>query len=446
MSMSAYGKEAYGLYRKFSTKAVAHTIKTYSKFSIPYPYPVAQSIEAANGMEYPMICFNYGRTEKDGSYTEATKNGMLGVVIHEVGHNFFPMIVNSDERQWSWMDEGLNSFVQYLTEELYDNKFPTRGGPAWTITDYMKLPKEQLEPIMTNSENIIQFGPNAYTKPATGLNILRETIMGRELFDYSFKEYSRRWAFKHPTPADLFRTMEDASAEDLDWFWRGWFYGIDPVDIAIDTVKHAVFDPSATPPAARTMQGRSLDKPLVHSFEDISKIRNRNDKSIVFLTDADTTLRDFYWKYDRGIVPYDSVTKQPAISFGAPEALTDAEKAKYANVHLYEISFLNKGGLVMPIIVEFTFEDGTKEVTKYAAQIWRKNENKLTKVFLTNKKAVSIKLDPMRETADIDESNNSWPNVSEPSKFTMFKAKAMGRGQSFGLSPMAAAAAAADKK
>jgi hypothetical protein len=441
MSMSAYAKEAYGLYRKFSTKAVAHTIKTYSKFSIPYPYPVAQSIEAANGMEYPMICFNYGRTEKDGSYTEATKNGMLGVVIHEVGHNFFPMIINSDERQWSWMDEGLNSFVQYLTEELYDNKFPTRGGPAWTITDYMKLPKDQLEPIMTNSENIIQFGPNAYTKPATGLNILRETIMGRELFDYSFKEYARRWAFKHPTPADLFRTMEDASAEDLDWFWRGWFYGIDPVDIAIDTVKHAIFDPSAVPPAARTMQGRSLDKPLVHSFEDISKIRNRNDKSIVFLTDADTTLRDFYWKYDRGIVPYDSVTKQPAISFGAPEALTDAEKAKYANVHLYEVSFLNKGGLVMPIIVEFTFEDGTKEVTKYAAQIWRKNENKLTKVFLTNKKAVSIKLDPMRETADIDESNNSWPNVSEPSKFTMFKAKAMGRGQSFGLSPMAAAAA-----
>ncbi len=439
MSMSAYGKEAYGLYRKFSSKAVAHTIKSYSKFSIPYPYPVAQSIEAANGMEYPMICFNYGRTEKDGSYTEATKNGMLGVVIHEVGHNFFPMIVNSDERQWSWMDEGLNSFVQYLTQELYDNKFPSRGGPAWSIVDYMKLPKDQLEPIMTNSENIIQFGPNAYTKPATGLNILRETIMGRELFDYSFKEYSRRWAFKHPTPADLFRTMEDASAEDLDWFWRGWFYGIEPVDIAIDTVKHAVYDASAIAPAARTMAGRSLDKPLVNSFEDISKIRNRNDKSIVFLTDVDTTLRDFYWKYDRAIVPYDSVTKQPAMSFGAAEVLTDADKAKYANVHLYEISFLNKGGLVMPIIVEFTFEDGTKEVTKYAAQIWRKNENKLTKVFLTNKKAVSIKLDPMKETADIDESNNTWPNVSEPSKFSIFKARSIGRGQSFGLSPMAAA-------
>jgi hypothetical protein len=439
MCMSAYGKEAYGLYRPYSSKAVAHTIKTYSKFTIPYPYPVAQSIEASNGMEYPMICFNYGRTEKDGTYTEATKNGMLGVIIHEVGHNFFPMIVNSDERQWSWMDEGLNTYVEYLTEELYDNKFPSRRGPAFAIADYMKLPKDQLEPIMTNSENIIQFGPNAYAKPATGLNILRETIMGRDLFDYSFKEYSRRWAFKHPTPADLFRTIEDASAEDLDWFWRGWFYSIDPVDIAIDTVKHAIFDATAAAPAARTMGGpRGLAKPEVNSFEDISKIRNRNDKSIVFLTDVDTSLRDFYWRYDRGLEPYDSVTKQPAFSMPAPDVLTDAEKAKYANANLYEVSFLNKGGLVMPIILEFTFEDGTKETQRLPAQIWRKNENKVTKVFLTSKKAVSIQLDPMRETADIDESNNKWPNVAAPSKFSLFKSKGFTRGQSIGLSPMAA--------
>ena len=438
MCMSAYGKEAYGLYRPFSSKAVAHTIKTYSKFTIPYPYPVAQSIEASNGMEYPMICFNYGRTEKDGSYTEATKNGMLGVIIHEVGHNFFPMIVNSDERQWSWMDEGLNTYVEYLTEELYDNKFPSRRGPAFAIADYMKLPKDQLEPIMTNSENIIQFGPNAYAKPATGLNILRETIMGRDLFDYSFKEYARRWAFKHPTPADLFRTIEDASAEDLDWFWRGWFYSIDPVDIAIDTVKHAVYDAAIAVPAARTMGARGLSKPEVNSFEDISKIRNRNDKSIVFLTDVDTTLRDFYWRYDRGLEPYDSVTKQPAMAMPAAEGLTDAEKAKYASANLYEVSFLNKGGLVMPIILEFTFEDGTKETQRLPAQIWRKNENKVTKVFLTSKKAVSIQLDPMRETADIDESNNKWPNVSAPSKFALFKSKGFTRGQSIGLSPMAA--------
>ncbi len=445
MCMSAYAKEAYGLYRNYSTKAVAHTIRSYSKFSIPYPYPVAQSIEASNGMEYPMICFNYGRTNKDGTYSESTKYGMLGVIIHEVGHNFFPMIVNSDERQWTWMDEGLNSFVEYLTEELYDNKFPSRKGAAWTIVDYMKLPKDQLEPVMTNSENIVRFGPNAYTKPATALNILRETIMGRELFDYAFKEYARRWAFKHPTPADLFRTMEDASGEDLDWFWRGWFYGIEPCDIAIDSVKHALYDPNAPMVQAENRQQAfrqddRLAKPLVNAFEDISKIRNREDKRIVFLTDADPGLRDFYWRYDRGLEPYDSAVRVTPQAPYEQEALTEAEKAKYANVHLYEISFSNKGGLVMPIIVEFTFEDGTREIEKIPAQIWRKNENNVSKVFLTKKKAVHIQLDPMRETADINESNNSWPNVTVPSRFSLFKAKLATRGQSQGQNPMQNAA------
>ncbi len=448
MCMSGYPKEAYNLYRKYSTKAVAHTIKSYSKFSIPYPYPVAQSLEASNGMEYPMICFNYGRTEKDGTYSEATKNGMLGVIIHEVGHNFFPMIINSDERQWSWMDEGLNTFVEYLTEELWDNKFPSRRGPAFSIADYMRLPKDQLEPIMTNSENIIQFGPNAYSKPATGLNILRESVMGRELFDFSFREYARRWAFKHPTPADLFRTMEDASGEDLDWFWRGWFYGIDPCDIAIDTVKHAVFDPEAKPMSNgfggdRNGMARGIDKPIVPGFDDISKIRNRADKKIVFQTDADTTLRDFYWRYDRGIEPYDTAKYAVAPrTANALEGLTDADKAKYANVHLYEITFSNKGGLVMPIIVEFTLEDGSKQVERIPAQIWRKNENKVTKVFITTKKATGIKLDPMRETADINESNNTWGNMSnEPSKFSLFKAGAGNRRNpgAIGMNPMQAA-------
>jgi hypothetical protein len=237
--------------------------------------------------------------------------------------------------------------------------------------------------------------------------------------------------------------MEDASAIDLDWYWRGWFYGIDPVDIAIDTVRHAVYDPSST--AAPTMGGRGgmgrrgargMAKPDVPEFDDISKVRNRADKSIVFLTDSDTSLRDFYWRYDRGLEPYDSVTKQPAMSYGSMEPLTEDEKAKYADVNLYEITFLNKGGLVMPIIVEFTFEDGTKELQKLSAQIWRHNENKVVTTFLTNKKAVSINLDPMRETADIDENNNSWPKVSAPSNFSLFKMKGTGRGQSMGLSPM----------
>ena len=439
MCMSAYGKEAYGLYRKLSTKAVAHTIKSYSKFTIPYPYPVAQSLEAANGMEYPMICFNYGRTEKDGTYSEATKIGMLGVVIHEVGHNFFPMIINSDERQWTWMDEGLNSFVEYLTEELYDNKFPVSKGPAYKIVDYMKLPKDQLEPIMTNSENIIQFGPNAYSKPSTGLNILRETIIGRENFDYAFKEYAKRWAFKHPTPADLFRTMEDASAEDLDWFWRGWFYNTDPCDISLDTVKWSNLSLESSSTSTRTTpstNSQPVAKPQLNTFDDISKIRNRTDKKIVFATDADTSLRDFYWKYDRDLVKIDNTPFTITTSPPVIDTFTTQQKQEIAgNKNMYELTFSNKGGLVMPIIIEWTFKDGTKETDRISAQIWRKNENRVVKTFIKNKEVASIKLDPLRETADIDEKNNVWNMTAEPSKFQLFKTRAAGnaRGASSGL-------------
>ncbi len=431
MCMSAYGKEAYSLYRKFSTKAVAHTIKTYSKFTIPYPYPVAQSLEAANGMEYPMICFNFGRTEKDANgmysanstYSEGTKNGMLGVVIHEVGHNFFPMIINSDERQWTWMDEGLNSFCEYLTEELWDNKFPVSKGPAYKIVDYMKLPKDQLEPIMTNSENIIQFGPNAYSKPSTGLNILRETIMGRDLFDYAFKEYARRWAFKHPTPADLFRTMEDASGEDLDWYWRGWFYGTEPCDISLDTVKWAVLSTeSVSRSAGGGVTKMPVAKPLLNTFDDISKIRNREDKKIVFATDADESLKDFYWRYDRGLAKVDDTPFEITTPAPSTDTLTEAERFFIAGKkNMYELTFSNKGGLVMPIIIEWTFKDGTKEIDRIPVQVWRKNENKVVKTFMKNKEVASVKLDPLRETADINEGNNSWPAITTPSKFQLFK-------------------------
>ena len=429
MCMSAYGKEAYNLYRKFSTKAVAHTIKSYSKFTIPYPYPVAQSLEAANGMEYPMICFNFGRCEKDGTYSEGTKNGMLGVVIHEVGHNFFPMIINSDERQWTWMDEGLNSFCEYLTEELWDNKFPVSKGPAYKIIDYMKLPKDQLEPIMTNSENIIQFGPNAYSKPSTGLNILRETIMGRELFDYAFKEYARRWAFKHPTPADLFRTMEDASGEDLDWYWRGWFYGTEACDISLDTVKWATLSTeTATRPAGGGVTKIPVGKPLLNTFDDISKIRNREDKNIVFATDADENLKDFYWRYARGLAKVDDTPFEITMPAPSTDTLTEAERFFIAGKkNMYELTFSNKGGLVMPIIIEWTFKDGTKEVDRIPVQVWRKNENKVIKTFMKDKEVASVKLDPLRETADINEGNNKWPAIETPSKFQLFKGSG-GRG------------------
>lgn len=427
MAMSYYGPEAYPLYRKYSTKVIAKTLQVYSKHTITYPYPVAISVEAANGMEYPMICFNYGRAEKDGTYSEATKYGMIGVIIHEVGHNFFPMIVNSDERQWTWMDEGLNTFCQYLTEQEWDNDYPSKRGPAHLITDYMKLPKDQLEPIMTNSENIINFGPNAYAKPATALNVLRETVMGRELFDYAFKEYSRRWAFKHPTPADFFRTMEDASAVDLDWFWRGWFYGTDPVDISIDALRYYQMD-TKNPEIENAFRRKEYED---NSYV-ISRKRNK-DAGINFSVEADTSLQDFYNKWDRF-----AVTENSKENFQRYYRSLNAEEKKIydSKTNFYEIDFSNKGGLVMPIILEWTFTDGTKETDYIPAYIWRKDENKVTKVFAKSKEVVSVKLDPQRETADIDESNNSYPKSYAPTKFELFRQQSLPRGSSSGGNPM----------
>lgn len=431
MAMSYYAKEAYILYRRYSTKTVAHTLRTYSKFTIPYPYPVAISVEAASGMEYPMICFNFGRTDEDGTYAERTKYGMLGVIIHEVGHNFFPMIINSDERNWSWMDEGLNTFVQFLTEQAFDNNYPSNRGPAHKIVDYMKLPKEQLEPIMTNSENIMQFGNNAYGKPATALNILRETVMGRELFDYAFKEYCRRWAFKHPAPADFFRTMEDASGVDLDWFWRGWFYDIEPVDISLDSV--IVFEavvPEKALEKKESIRVRRKDKP---EFIHVSRLRNK-ESGETFLINQDTSLRDFYYYYK----PDAEKEEEPKVinRYENITPVTESEFKDYAGNYFYELHLKNKGGLVMPVIIQWNFEDGSSEIDKISAYIWRKDEHKVVKTFVKNKKVSSIVLDPMKETADIDESNNTWPTTSSVSRIELFKAKAAVRGQSTEDNPM----------
>jgi len=416
MCMSFYPKESYSLYKKYSTKVIAHTIQTYSAHTIPYPYPVAQSVEAANGMEYPMICFNFGRTEKDGTYSAATKYGMIGVVIHEVGHNFFPMIVNSDERQWTWMDEGLNSFCEYLTEQAFDNNYPSPRGPAYKIIDYMKLAKEQLEPIMTNSENILRFGSNAYAKPATALNILRETIMGRALFDYAFKEYARRWAFKHPTPADFFRTMEDASGVDLDWFWRGWFFSTDAVDISLDDVKYY-----------RLGTKNNGDLFIKKVEKDISQLRNK-ESNMIFKVEIDTALQDIY---------YHNPTADQQYNLSRPNPLIDNEATtQWTNKYFYELSFSNRGGLVMPIIIEWTFKDGTTEIQRIPAQIWRKNEQAITKAFIKDKEVQSIRLDPMRETADINESNNMWPLRQIPTRFELFKSKNTTHGGSTGGNAM----------
>ena len=413
MAVSLYPKEGNPLWEQYSTKAVVQTLKTYSHHTFDYPYPKAVSVHAKNqGMEYPMICWNYGRPDEDGSYSDSVKFGMISVIIHEIGHNFFPMIVNSDERQWGWMDEGLDTFMQYLAEQEFGKtnptsiegleKYPSRRGEPKAIVNYMSGDQSFLAPIMSNPENVYQLGPNAYGKPATALNILRETVMGHDLFDHAFKTYSQRWMFKHPTPADFFRTMEDASAVDLDWFWRGWFYTTDFVDIGVKGIKQFFVS----------------DEP---SNEVIEMLKNygmtRADLPPVVFTMVEDN-EEFKSEYKQGSPVDHSQELKSYIDQNSSATNSSIKIPKY----FYEISFEKPGGLVMPIIVDYTYSDGSTERVEYPVQVWRKNDDEVKKVVASDKEIVGIKIDPDQETADVDLSNNSWPKTEELSEFNQFKA------------------------
>ena len=411
MAVSMYPKEGNPLWEDWSTKAVASTLKSYSRMTFDYPYHKAISIHAKNqGMEYPMICWNYGRPNKEGKYSDRTKYGMMSVIIHEVGHNFFPMIINSDERQWTWMDEGLNTFVQYVAEQDFGewypdalspkhSKYPSRRGPAANIVPYMGGDQDFIAPIMTKGLNTYQFGNNAYGKPGTALNILRETVMGPELFDYAFREYAQRWMFKHPTPEDFFRTMEDASAFDLDWFWRGWFYTTDYVDLGVKEVKKYFVTNKPNATGSRMARRYGIDpNSLVYFVEEGSEEFEESMKEGNVLENV-STLNEY-------IMDNFSVEERKAI-----------KEPKY----FYNVTFEKPGGLVMPIIVEYTYADGTTKTEKYPAQIWRYNDLETTKAIASEKEIVAIQVDPNLELADVDTSNNSWPKEIKQSKFDKFK-------------------------
>ena len=413
MAVSLYPKEGNPLWEEYSTKAVAHTLKSYSEHTFDYPYHKAISVHAKNqGMEYPMICWNYGRPNPDGSYTDRTKFGMISVIIHEVGHNFFPMIVNSDERQWGWMDEGLNSFVEFMAEQEFGEKYPeaiaplekypSRRGEPTKITSYMKGSQEYIAPIMSNPENVYQLGNNAYGKPATALNILRETVMGRELFDHAFATYSKRWMFKHPTPEDFFRTMEDASGVDLDWYWRGWFYTTDYVDIGVKDVKSYFVTDKPTKEGKEILKRYGIDDPsqipAVYVVEEASEEYTEDLKTKSPLENA-STLKEYMM---------DNFSEQERRSMEVPK-------------HFYQITFNKPGGLVMPLIVEYKYKDGTSERITYPPQIWRKNDQEVSRVLATNKELESVVVDPDMETADVNTDNNSWPQKEKPNEFEQFK-------------------------
>ncbi|MCS0658335.1 M1 family metallopeptidase [Massilia terrae] len=416
LAMSFYPKEANPLWEHYSTPAIIHTIQNYSKYTFDYPYPVAISVNGpVGGMEYPMLSFNGGRPTKDKktgelTYAKRTKYGLISVIIHEVGHNYFPMIVNSDERQWTWMDEGLNTFMQFLAEQAWEPNYPSNRGEPRAIVDYMASRGQT--PIMTNSESVLSRGNNAYAKPATALNVLRETVLGRDLFDFAFKEYAQRWKFKRPTPADFFRTMEDASGTDLDWFWRGWFYGTDPVDVSVDGITEYQIS-SKDPEVEKKWQKAQ------HDLEPVSLSDQRNKGKQTYV-DQHPELKDFYNEHDDF-----TVTNRDRNKYNESVAgLEDWEKALLKEgKHLYLADFSNIGGLVTPLILEIQLASGKKYIERVPAEVWRRNPKKLTKLIVTDEPMVSLVQDPYLETADVDTSNNAWPRRVKPTRLELFKAQ-----------------------
>ncbi len=416
MAMSFYPNEGNPLWEKYSTHAIIHTLNVYSRYTFNYPYPVAISVNGpVGGMEYPMICFNGPRPRPDGTYSAQTKYGLISVIIHEVGHNYFPMIVNSDERDWTWMDEGLNTFVQFLAEAEWEKNYPSRRGEPQNITDYMI--SENQVPIMTQSDSLLQFGANAYAKPATALNILRETVLGRDNFDFALKTYAQRWKFKRPEPADFFRSMEDASGTDLDWFWRGWFYSTDHVDISIENVR--LYQVNTNNPEVEKERLRQEENARPRT---LSQQRN---EGLPRRLDQYPSLRDFYNDFDKfNVTDAERTQYQTFLS-----SLTDAERQLVnGNNFFYVVDLKNVGGLVMPLIFKVEYVDGTTEQIRVPAEIWRYNNTEVSKLIVTRKEVKAIVLDPNLETADTDLSNNFFPRRVVPSRFQVFK-QGQGRQQ-----------------
>ncbi|MGI9323945.1 MAG: M1 family metallopeptidase [Pseudomonadales bacterium] len=440
MAMSFYPNEAEPIWSKYSTEAVVHTMEVYSRFAFPYPYPTAQSINTwkAGGMEYPMVTFNGYRPEPyepeeaeqseqqpstkeeqpANTYSRDVKYALIGVIIHEIGHNYFPMIVNSDERQWTWMDEGLNSFLEYVAELEWEENYPAYGDRV-NVLDYISeyMVAENQVPVMTQSDAILQFGNNAYAKPTAALVVLRETVMGRELFDFAFKQYSQRWQFKRPTPADFFRTMEDASGIDLDWFWRGWFYSTDHVDLAIAGVREyqvATADPDQDNP--RTREQDALDRP-----EPLAQIRNR-EAGTKTRVQRRPQLKDFYNDNDRFTVSNEDRNSYQEML----EDLEDWERAALDRAikdkqYIYFVDFENLGGLVMPLPLHISYLDGSEELRMLPVQIWRRNHRQATSLLIVDKAVERFALDPRHETADADYANNDYPRKMQKSRLALYK-------------------------
>jgi len=409
LAVSMYPKEAKVLWQKYSTRTVAHTLKSYSKRMFDYPYHKAISVNAfRQGMEYPMICWNYGRPGKDGKVSDRLRNGMIKVITHEVGHNWFPMVVNSDERQWMWMDEGLNTFSELLAEQAFEKELGfslnSRGLPKH-IVPFVKGDQSKMLPIMSNSDNMYNRSMTAYNKPTAGLYLLREVIMGHKLFDHALKTYANRWKFKHPEPADFFRTMEDDSAIDLDWFWNAWFFTTEVNDMAIDKVEKFYVTDKPTQRIKRMarMYGMKVEDfpPYVSLVTEDSKDFTKDLKSKESFIERSTSMKDFL---------AENFTKEEVRNIKTPK-------------YFYRIAFEQKGEMPMPIVLKIVYKDGTTVQKIFPAKVWRFNNKKVSKMIPSSKEIVKVIIDPENLTADIDQTNNEWPKVNKKSEYKKLKEK-----------------------
>lgn len=415
MAMSFFPRQARPLWDAYSTRAIAHTLLTFSEFTFPYPYPVAQSVNgpvggnAPSGMEYPMIGFNGARPERDPktgqlSYGKLAKQGLIGTVIHETGHNYFPMIVNSDERQWAWMDEGLNSFLEYQALRRWDPSIDIALGEPRDIVEYMQSPDQV--PVMTRADALVQFGRNAYAKPATALVILRETVLGREAFDRAFREYAQRWRFKRPTPHDFFRSIEQSSGRDLSWFWEDWFFSTRHVDIALDDIVCWRIDSGDPDTEAQWLREQRARQPVSMTTPEASQTVETRDPAT----------RDFYSQRDEFAV----TSKARRDAETARSQLTAEDAATLATAdRFYRFTFRNVGGVIMPVLLRLEFSDGTIESVHIPAEVWRRDRQRITWQYLSNKSLVRAAIDPRWETADADRRNNVYARDIETRTFTL---------------------------
>lgn len=390
-AMTFYPSEASALWRPLALPAIGHALDVYGRMTFDYPYPVVQAAFGPNdGMEHTMLAFSrYPPDGPNGTYSRERKRDFLWVLTHEVGHNWFPLIVNSDERAWTWMDEGLTSYLETLATLEWSGDYTTRPNlPAMLGAEREATGRQ---PPMTPANAVVDLFPTQYHRPAAALQVLRELVLGRETFDRAFRAYARAWMFKRPTPGDFFRTINQESGADLDWFWRAWFFSTDHVDLSLERVAalrlvavpaDAIPAPAdATPPANLTV------------LRNAAEGRRLMVEQVPRLADA----------YDR--IPERTLAGATPSAHAVVDVQRTLDALGQGGV-FYELDIRNRGGVVSPVPIRIDYRDGTSERYVVPVELWFGDTKRAQHILWRAKSIRSVTLDPDAATGDVDRGNN----------------------------------------